>query len=173
MAKKRGGGRAQGTGCARRDIPGKAFFQEHGPISTGKIHPFGHPSWQGSKVCSWWGFNQAVPCRAAIHIFAPLIEDAIKLLPPPFLCPCKLPCPQGYFSPMGLYRPHADAFTVPLLSSSPSSIIFPCSWALQCLSKPEPLDFGLVIYLLALDALKSGGNSCLSGVLLAKPYSTS
>lgn len=67
------------------------------------------------------------------------------------------------------YQVLASSFVIPhvhgqrhllfrLLSSSSLSIISPCNWSLQGLSKPEPLDFGLVIYLLALDALKSGGN---------------
>lgn len=52
-------------------------------------------------------------------------------------------------------------------------LISPCSQALHGLSKPEPLDFGLVFFLLALDALESGGNSHSSEISLAETSSTS
>lgn len=77
-----------------------------------------------------------------------LSSSCLRLVPiPPFLCPRKFP------APMGAFQPDAGAFAVP-----PAILISPCSQALHGLSKSEPLDFGLVFFLLALDALKSGGN---------------
>lgn len=71
------------------------------------------------------------------------------------------PCPWGYFSPMQRH------LLFPLPSSSPlAARLYTVS------ESQEPLDFGLVFFLLALDALKSGGNSRLSEGWLAKTYRT-
>lgn len=165
-AKQRRGGRAQGTDCPGRHIPGKEFFQDHSPISTSETHPFGHPSWQGSRVCSGGAPARRCPPGLPSAYSLPekmLSSSCFSLLPmPPFLWPRKFPMPTGVF------QPDAEA-----LADPPAIFVSPCSQALRGLSKPELLGFGLVVFLLALDAPKLGGNSCLSKVWFAKPDSTS
>lgn len=103
-----------------------------------------------------------VPPRAATHILPEKMLSASCLhlvLIPPFVRPHKFP------TPVGVFQPNAEAFAIP-----PAILVTPCSQSLSG-SKPQPLDFGLVFVLLALDAVKSDRNCRLSEVLLAKTYS--
>lgn len=97
-----------------------------------------------------------------------LVKHFSRLLPLPSSHSFFFLAPHKFQTPTGAFQPHAEAFAVP-----PAMLVPPCSQAPHGLSKPGLLDFDLVFFLLSSDALKSGGNSHLSDVLLAKTHSTS